>query len=185
MSRYPSGSGEENDDPLPRPFALPTEFPRPDGARLWRREGSDHKLIEEGYERNRQGLCRNCGKPLTDKRKSYCDGKCVDEWWDKTNWNHIRSKVLQRDEHTCRRCGKTEEQLALIRAAQEKRGYWAADLMHRLTVHHILPIEYGGNEFDPENCITYCQRCHIKVHRVLKRKQEAQKKKIRTLDVFV
>jgi len=34
-----------------------------------------------------------------------------------------------------------------------------------LEVHHIIPIHKGGDEWDEDNCITHCDKCHKKKHK--------------------
>ena len=54
-------------------------------------------------------------------------------------WKLLRRAVLERDGWRCRKCGKSGV----------------------LEVDHILRIEDGGPEFDPENCQALCRGCHI------------------------
>jgi len=67
--------------------------------------------------------------------------------WDDygENWFEIREKVLERDNYTCQRCGKEEDECS------------------SLQVHHETPVK----EFDSpekanklENLATYCGNCH-------------------------
>lgn len=58
-------------------------------------------------------------------------------------WFRLRRLVLDRDGWRCRQCGKAG----------------------RLETHHIVPVEHGGAELDPDNCLTLCRSCHIALHR--------------------
>lgn len=70
---------------------------------------------------------------------------------DNYDFSGNRQKALERDNHTCQRCGTKED----------------------LHVHHIdgngvnTPREYRNNSLD--NLITYCRGCHTLVHHELKR----------------
>jgi 5-methylcytosine-specific restriction endonuclease McrA len=50
----------------------------------------------------------------------------------------VRLKVLERDNFTCRNCGKKPD---------------------KLEVHHIVPLISGGTH-DLDNLLTVCQKCH-------------------------
>jgi 5-methylcytosine-specific restriction endonuclease McrA len=58
----------------------------------------------------------------------------------KAFWLRARAATLQRDGHTCQRCGAT------MRTA-------------RLHVHHVVPRSQGGITA-LENLLTLCERCH-------------------------
>lgn len=60
-----------------------------------------------------------------------------------SRWNPVRLRVLERDGWRCTECGKAG----------------------RLEVHHVLPLERGGEYLDPENCVTLCRSCHVALHR--------------------
>ena len=60
---------------------------------------------------------------------------------EREKWLKIRSQILLRDHFRCQEC-----------------GYYK-----HLEVHHIVPKCKGGSD-EPENLITYCQRCHAKKH---------------------
>jgi hypothetical protein len=91
--------------------------------------------------------CIICGilfdKP--DKRRSYCSQGCFSKWYNSigiNSWSELRERVLKRD-GKCIRCGI---------------------LIGVFEVHHIKPISEGGNEFDPNNCMTLCYDCHKDMH---------------------
>jgi len=61
---------------------------------------------------------------------------------------YLRQLVLERDNYTCQKCGKDQEELTI-----------------GLHCHHIVPYVNSpleGN--DPDNCITLCKDCHKLVH---------------------
>ena len=94
--------------------------------------------------------CIICGKKLTGRRRKYCSDECYDEWYGQIgikSWNIVRAIVLKRDNYTCQECGgKGEDGIRLVR-------------------HHKIPIKDGGDEFDPDNCITLCEEnCHKSKH---------------------
>lgn len=78
------------------------------------------------------------------------------DWWYGANWEEQRKKAIERDNHTCQRCGMH------------------ADEMERSPdVHHKKRIGWFKEEYDePEwwekgnsldNLVTYCRNCHQKV----------------------
>lgn len=52
-------------------------------------------------------------------------------------WKSVRLNVLRRDGYICQSCGKFGDE-----------------------VDHIVAMEDGGEEFDPENLQTLCDVCH-------------------------
>ena len=57
----------------------------------------------------------------------------------------LRKLVLKRDNYTCQRCG---------------------DINSELHCHHIDPVINNPIESaDVDNCITYCKKCHIIIHK--------------------
>lgn len=56
-------------------------------------------------------------------------------------WKELAQSVLDRDEHTCQRCGATKS----------------------LLVHHKVPRKNGGADHK-SNLKTVCKSCHIKEH---------------------
>jgi len=53
------------------------------------------------------------------------------------DWYSIRLRILERDNHTCRKCGKINSK----------------------EVHHLIPYNLTKNNSDT-NLITLCKRCH-------------------------
>jgi len=54
-------------------------------------------------------------------------------------WRAVRAQVLARDGFRCRQCGR--------------RG--------RLEVDHVVALDQGGAELDPENLQALCRHCHM------------------------
>lgn len=68
-----------------------------------------------------------------------------------TEWEILREKILERDEHKCVVCGSSEE----------------------LSVHHLVPKSAGGSD-SLSNLITVCVVCHnLKFHKDLYRDWQA------------
>ena len=62
----------------------------------------------------------------------------------------LRQLVLARDNYTCQKCGKFQEELNV-----------------GLHCHHIIPhINSPLETNDPDNCITLCKDCHKEVHKI-------------------
>ena len=63
----------------------------------------------------------------------------------------LRKLVLERDNWTCQRCGKSKND----------------DIELVLHCHHIEPVKRNPVESaDIDNCITLCKECHKEVHRI-------------------
>jgi 5-methylcytosine-specific restriction enzyme A len=94
---------------------------------------------------------RPCGHPLCPAHAvpgaSRCAAHIRDRWAGRGNsqargygaaWRKIRARVLERDGHTCRRCGQVANQ-----------------------VDHVVPKHKGGSD-DEANLVSLCRRCHDK-----------------------
>jgi len=108
-------------------------------------------------------VCELCGRIMTVLKSRaeretvrFCSNNCLHLWlsdrWGKTEnqyngrWRSVRRAALERDDHTCQRCGITREEIG-----------------HEPDVHHIKPVR----EFaDPQlahtldNVICLCRSCH-------------------------
>ena len=56
-----------------------------------------------------------------------------------TRWSRLRRRILDRDGWRCRVCGKPG----------------------RLEADHVVPLERGGDAWDPDNLQCLCRSCHI------------------------
>ena len=54
-------------------------------------------------------------------------------------WQHARRAVFERDGWRCVECGKAG----------------------RLECDHVVPLDRGGDPWDPDNLQTLCRSCHI------------------------
>lgn len=73
-----------------------------------------------------------------------------------SSWPGARKVVLERDHHSCRRCGVSNDK-------------HVEDYGIGLTVHHIEPFDPGrpdGPQNQPENLITLCVKCHNRLEGV-------------------
>jgi hypothetical protein len=64
--------------------------------------------------------------------------KTIDVEVKDRRWETIRKQVLERDNYTCQRCGRTDK---------------------ILSVHHNIPRQVGGTD-ELENLISLCHPCH-------------------------
>lgn len=112
--------------------------------------------------------CESCGnkfsireKELEHRSARFCSLKCTGigqtgkknpVWrggqrpYKGHGWKRIRKEILDRDNHTCQRCGKTKKELG-----------------KEPDVHHIVPFRLfkdGSEANDPENLISLCNKCH-------------------------
>ena len=89
-------------------------------------------------------LCRVCGKVLKGRKTSFCDKRCLRDFFMKTDWQRVRRVIYERDGGECMICGE-----------HIKRG-------KAYHVDHIMPISKGGAEFDLENLQLACPECNLK-----------------------
>lgn len=112
------------------------------------------------------GCCQWCGNTLPPRRKSFCCEECSKEYWDIVAFKRSRSgysnHIVWRDNCTCQDCGA-------FLAYQNDHGIYIP-LGINAEVHHILPVSMGGTD-DPKNLITLCHNCHVKRHKMMKRKE--------------
>ena len=99
------------------------------------------------------GRCLYCGKRLTGRQRKYCCQSHGQKYWWATRtyeviyWNDFKRGIKKRDLNRCQWCGEKQK-----------------DLDKPLEVHHIIPISHNGDEFDEDNCITLCRKCHREIH---------------------
>lgn len=94
-----------------------------------------------------------CCNFLTPRQRNYCSDECFSRWYDPLvkDWARIRAEVIKRD-GCCVDCGITVAEQHIL---DPNRGY---------EVHHLKMVSEGGDEFDPDNCITLCVACHKARH---------------------
>ena len=97
--------------------------------------------------------CPSCGSDLIDYRMNgphmaaYCSfcGKLI-KFVPKKNLNEWKRLIKERDHYTCRRCG------AQLTSKQ-------------LHAHHMIPKWFMPElEYDLNNGITLCNKCHHQLH---------------------
>lgn len=64
----------------------------------------------------------------------------------------LRKAILDRDNHTCRKCGKKHEIIHRLNKPDIHR-------LNKPNVHHIIPVALQGTD-DESNLITLCFDCH-------------------------
>jgi 5-methylcytosine-specific restriction endonuclease McrA len=109
--------------------------------------------------------CIICGSKFEkpNRGRYYCSRDCFSKWYGSLqvdSWERVRNTVLRRDKR-CMECG--------------------TEMNDRFEVHHIKPISEGGAEFDPDNCISLCYRCHKDRHSTI----GIKKRKNRSLKEFI
>ena len=91
----------------------------------------------------RRGCKRDC--PVFKKQK-YIEGQHKNSN-KRENQTELREIILERDDYTCQKCGKTNI---------------------NLFCHHIDPVINNPIEsFDIDNCITLCDNCHKEAHKII------------------
>ena len=107
------------------------------------------------------GICQWCGNEIKGtRRKSFCSKECSEDFHRLVTWGRTRNaysnQIVWRDNLTCQDCGE------LLAGKNCHNIYIPLEV--GAEVHHILPIEYGGED-NPENLITLCHNCHIERHK--------------------
>jgi len=126
--------------------------------------------------------CITCGKTFDklDKRRSYCSQDCFSKWYYSIgvkSWVEVRDKVLKRD-GKCVKCGLI---MGSKREHYTVKNGKIVDIYVSFEAHHVKPICEGGDEFDPDNCMTLCYDCHKSMHTVVGK----QKRNNRSLEEFI
>ena len=125
-----------------------------------------------GFRKDAEGraLCRWCDQPVVPPRKSWCSQKCVDEWRERGDWNHIRKKIIERDK-VCQMCGDRRLQKSYDVPERFDRPAYTALERGTWEVDHIVAVEDGGTD-DPANLRLLCRPCH-KDRTALQRRHKA------------
>lgn len=106
-----------------------------------------------------------CHNLLTSRQQKYCSQECYSNWYMSLNidsWERVRADVIKRDGR-CMERGVT----SFISDINKPRNCFE--------VHHIISISEGGDEFDIDNCITFCSDCHIQKHSKIMRAMSQNK----------
>lgn len=111
-----------------------------------------------------KGVCPWCGKPVLNKRRTYCSDECKRNYDNMTVWHRGRGpyslRILYRDNFTCQDCGE-------FHAYQNKHGTYIPIDDGFLEVHHIIPVSMRGGD-EQQNLVTLCKKCHILRHKTIK-----------------
>lgn len=91
---------------------------------------------------NGKYLCRICGKALEGRKTSFCNQRCLRDFWMKTDWQRVRKVIYHRDGGLCMKCNKRV----------------SVDDFH---VDHINPISNGGEEWELSNLELSCPKCNL------------------------
>lgn len=97
------------------------------------------------YRRNKEGkhLCRVCKSVLSGRKTSFCNKKCLNEFFLKTDWRLVRKVIYKRDGGVCQECFERVR-------------------FHNFHVDHIVPISKGGDEWDQNNLRLTCAPCNLR-----------------------
>ena len=88
-------------------------------------------------------------KPPKNESEEY---KLYQKWLRSKGFKSLRIKLLERDEYTCRCCGRTEEEIA-------------DNPKISLQAHHSTYRNVGkGNEDELKDLVCLCSVCHRSVH---------------------
>ena len=98
---------------------------------------------------NGRPTCRQCGKEVGKRKRTFCGKACVELWMVKTSPSWARIMVHGRDKGKCVRCGKT-------------RNEWEA--------HHKVAVVEGGGECELDGYETLCVDCHKRETKELRKR---------------
>jgi len=153
------------------------------------REGWKIIISEPAKRRIRNNQCPSCGKPKNEwiRRTDWrcCSVKCTDKFEATKiirSWGDFRLKAFERDNFTCKKCGKkpTEsmsdsnrfyktmedmlEYCKRYRASYANPRIKGNKILYedpsQLIGDHIKPIAIGGDEWDINNIQTLCIKCN-------------------------
>lgn len=157
--------------------------------------GQRGKIDLPPLRRNAAGetLCTWCDTPVKPPRKTWCSSKCVDEWRERGDWNHIRNQIIKRDK-VCRMCGSQRLRRVYDVKADNANPYWGrahprdaawpVEYVPPYTVcspggwevDHIVAVEQGGTD-DPANLRLLCSPCHLDVTRAQRRAKALERRR--------
>ena len=122
-----------------------------------------------------EGNCLYCGKEIPKFRRKYCSDNCGKLYrqavypYQVIHWSTFKEAIKKRDGHKCIECGRDTPCIVQRERKWKYKGQvevtrW--EVPFGLEVHHIIPLNKGGREFDPDNCVTLCYECHkVKHHK--------------------
>ena len=82
------------------------------------------------------GRCARCRRERDRQRRASRTPNLRTRY--SARWQQVRLAALARDHHQCARCGAGG----------------------RLEVHHIQPLDRGGQPYDLANLVSLCSSCH-------------------------
>ena len=127
---------------------------------LWHTKDNNHAW-DNGKEETDCTICGSEFKYYESQRTGkYCSSECVYEsqrrekynkpkrFYNRMAWDKTRQKIKERDSFECQWCSGGGENMSLH-------------------VHHLRPIEFGGDKHNPSNLVTLCNRCHGLAHNAI------------------
>lgn len=151
-----------------------------------------------------RGVCRGCGKPAGNGRRSWCSSECWEAHWVRASNSIMKEQVRKRDKGICALCSlNCIALLGEYRVFITSHGVRLTQFAHRdplaaawLDFHHIpyrrrhaaltwgdwwdadhiIPVSEGGGACGLENIRTLCIPCHKEVTRQMHAKQAKERK---------
>ena len=122
-------------------------------------------------------ICPVC-KEINPRQYRCCSPKCTKLFWEKAYWSmDLPVKCFERDNHTCIKCGATQNPFFAwierrdkwnkknapygVKIYENETGDKQPEIIN-LEADHIKPIALGGDEYDLNNYQTLCDKCHRK-----------------------
>lgn len=104
---------------------------------------------EHGYAHCiRNKLCRECGGPITGRRKTWCSDECVNAYKVRSDPTFVRRAVFERDQGVCARCDLDTETVrkAVNVATSEAVRAWKAS---RRATESVSWVRYRLRGWNP------------------------------------
>lgn len=108
--------------------------------------------------------CLVCGADTTGSH-TYCSEKCkkvarvIGRMY---RWDNVRQKILERDDWTCKQCGKSIEDKYRELLKEEEDDTSISKVTRYFHVTHLVPVPEGGSPIGEENLIVLCASCNHK-----------------------
>ena len=114
---------------------------------------------------NGRALCRECGKEVPERRKTFCSSTCVESWKIRSQPGYVRHLLYQRDAGVCALCGVSCK--LLVRELERLDDYFQ-DHPYK----NGRGYDYEGYILRNQPLMARLEELRISAHRYLHRRRE-------------